>query len=291
MTYDDYGDELAGLLHRGKLSELRARSREIVEQFRIVFGEQNVQTARAIGGLAFACYEIGEWDAAAAHWSRACQVHLAIFGEYSPQYVQSLCDVARADLLAGRIDKAESLVDQAGKILPSIPGDHRFVMIEFSILLARIRLRRKATAAAEEVLLEAARLRLRQLEGEYGRTYNWVDRILSDVFACLALVYAHQRDLRAASSTMQKAIRIRQPEFDTVYPYYARMLSTLGAIQFRLGDVASARASQLKAIEILSRIRPSGHFDIEMVAGRLAKTENREKHHNANPALLGEQRT
>jgi tetratricopeptide (TPR) repeat protein len=276
MTYDDYADELAGLLHCGKLCELIARSQEIVEKFRFTFGEGHEQTANARGGLAFAYFETGDWDTAAAHWSRVCEIHLANFGQRSPHYVNSLCDLARADLLAGRIDKAETLVDRATTILPSLPGDQRDILIVNLVLRARLRVRRKDTNAAGEILLDAVRLRLRQLEGEFGGSYNWKDRVLSDIFAHLSLVYVSCGNLRAANGALQKALRIRQTEYDNKYPYYARMLSTLGEIQRRQGHIAAANASQATALKTLRRLRPEGHFDIKLVERRLADLEIRE---------------
>jgi tetratricopeptide (TPR) repeat protein len=273
MTYDDYDEELAGLLHCGKLGELIWRCQQLVEQFQITFGKEHEQTARAVDGLAFAHYEMGNWDTAAAEWAESCQIHLAIFGERSPKYVRSLCDVARADLSAGRIDKAQSLVDQAMAKLPTVAGDQRLILIEIWVLVARLRVRRKDYTMAEDRLLDAVRLRLRQLEGEYGGRHNWIDLVLSDIFACLGWVYAHQGNFKAAKGATLKAIRIRETQLDGIRPYYARMLSSLGEIQGGQRDFAAASASQLAALELLRRIRPEGHFDINWVNRRLATLE------------------
>jgi tetratricopeptide (TPR) repeat protein len=279
-TRQDFGDELAELLEAGRLDELIARAREIVEQSRAQFGEVHERTAKAISDLAFSYREMGDYDTAAAHWNEACAIFLALFGERSPQYVQSLFDVANAELLGGRIDEAEGLVDRATTIVQSIPGDQRDTLLLIWLLTARLKLRRQDTEAAEAFLLDAMRLRLRQLEGEYGGSYNWEDQRLSDIFGYLSWVYDSQGNFRAAKGAMQKSIRIRDRRFDKMRPFLARKLSQLGEIQRKLGDLSSAKESQLAALEILKKMRPAGHIDIVNVERRLAKLDGIESEEN-----------
>jgi tetratricopeptide (TPR) repeat protein len=281
MNQEAFDHELAELLEAGKFSELIARAREIVEQSRTQFGEVHARTATAVSDLAFSYYEMGDWDTAAAQWSEACKIHLALFGERSSQYVQSLFEVARADLLSGRIDEAECLVDRATTIVQSIPGDQRDTLFLIWLLAARLKLRRQDTEAAQAFLMDAMRLRLRQLEGEYGGSYNWDDQYLSDVFGYLSFVYDTQGNLRAAKGAMQKSIRIRNRQFDKIRPFLARKLSTLGEIQRKLGDLSSAKASQLAALDLLKKMRPAGHFDLVNVERRLAKLDSIENPGNA----------
>lgn len=273
MNYHEYDAALLSLRRRGNLQELIALCRHIVEKFRVHFGEVHEQTAKAVQGLAFAYYDAGDCDSAAEEWSKVCEIHRVLFGERSCQYVRALSDVARARLLGGHTEEAEKLIEHAAAVLQSLPGDHRMILIETSVLLAKIRLRQRATDDAERILLQAARIRLRQLDEEYGG-YNWIDQCLSNIYCHLGLVLAHQNRLRAAKGAMLKAIRIHEKDMDNVYPYHARNLSTLGAIQQKLGDFAGAKASQHVALDILRTIRPAGHFDIAIVERRLAELEN-----------------
>ncbi len=80
---------------------------------------------------------------------------------------------------------------------------------------------------------------------------------------------------------MQKSIRIRNRQFDKTRPFLARKLSTLGEIQRKLGDLSSAKASQLAALDLLEKMRPAGHFDLVNVERRLAKLDSIENPGNA----------
>lgn len=262
-----YSDELSALFVQGRMADLIRRCQAIVAEARLSFGELHPEVATALGYLAKAHFEAGDFEAAIAAKNEASGILESEFGGQSVEYARCCCDLANLYLFTERLAEAELALAEAGAILDNLPaGESRDVARSVQLAnLAKCLGKRGDLNAAASLTMDAIRLR----EEAMGKVHP--DCVI--LFAQLSYIYQRQGKHREARLTLTKGMLIVEVRGQTEQPDYGIMLARLAEMQAEERDFDRAQKNAAEAVAILHRVRPEGHRDIDEGRRHLARVD------------------
>jgi tetratricopeptide (TPR) repeat protein len=243
--------ELNWLHVAGKYAQLIETERGNLAALRGEFGDDHKYVGGAISQLAWSLYENGDFGTAEDELLSGMITDVADRDDLQERNASFLLDLANIYLATTREEKATAAVERANELMKSmsaIPALRMGISLSYS---ARILLGHRQFAEAERLIRDAIKLARKECQPP--------NRVLGIFYHRLSEVYAAQGKLAEAIETMGAALNT-YPARETAY--YANSLSLLGQYMAKQGDLSEAKSSQIKALEILKRVRPAGHRDI-----------------------------
>jgi tetratricopeptide (TPR) repeat protein len=132
------------------------------------------------------------------------------FGAGSAEEAQLLLETARFAMTEGRNDEAQSLTDEALKMIQAFPGGDRRDLGDARDVRGRIALQRSAIDAAESELTAALEIRRRRCPLEHP--------LVAESLLALATLKARTGSLAEANALGQEALKIRNVRFGCEHP-------------------------------------------------------------------------
>ncbi len=153
---------LRELFREGKFAELVARCKGIVRNLRDSEGPRSLEVAYALEDLGIAYLEMGDYAAAAEQLEHALGIENAVLGEVSEPCVATLCLLGRTYWRMGFAVEAETNLSRAMNIVGKLAEEKQHWRSRILVETARLHTDRKEYATAERLLLDAAKLRMRE---------------------------------------------------------------------------------------------------------------------------------
>lgn len=113
---DRLNQQIAELVHEGRLREAIAPARAVADLLRAPVGDRDVRYAQALQRLASLHEGIGDCAAAEALYRQVIELLTAILGSLHPDLAPVLSDLARVCQALGKVDEAQSLRARAATI-------------------------------------------------------------------------------------------------------------------------------------------------------------------------------
>jgi len=252
---------LVDLHQAGRYDELQSLCRKRVELLRERYGHEHVKVGLALKQLAFAFYEMQDYSASEESLLESMKILGPFYGHASKLYTVCLTDLARLCIFQERTAEAEQLLTETLELLSGLPLSEQLAYTPTLINWAKLHLRRKDFNAAEQSL-EKAKERILQQEGADHRIYAILLHHLSDV-------YSMQNRIADAVRIIREAIEVFKKASHTESIDYAMAISSLGVLLESRGDRVEALTCQSTALDILRRLRPEGHPNIQKVNHRI----------------------
>ncbi len=277
-------NNLGSVLRRtGKLSEAEAVYREALTVARRIFGPAHPQLTRTINNLAVVLKDEGDLAGAEPLMREALEMTRKLYGEEHPDVALQLSNLASMLGARGDTDAWVAMARQALEMRRKLFGpDHEQVAMSLDNLGNA--LEEKRDFATARVLYEDA---LRIQRKVYGNVHPRVAQVLGD----LAEMFLTQGDHASAEPLAREAMEIRRKKLGVDHPDFGTALMTLGSIRLAAHpDHPDDEAEEYlrRALGVLSRALPAGHWRIAEVQSRLGVCLTaRQKAVEAEPLLVG----
>mgnify|MGYP000399458601 CR=1 FL=1 len=191
---------------------------------------------------------------------------MEILGEYyghaSEQYAACLTDLARLCIFQDKFSEAEFYIAESLELVFGLPLIEQRAYLAACINLSKLQRLQKDFDAAEKSL-ETAREKAYQVVGENHRMY-------ASLLHHLGEVYWNQNRISDAERTIRDSLRIYNKMSHTESADYAMAMSLLGILFDIQGKREQAWTCQTEAFNVLNRIRPENHPNVETVKLRIS---------------------
>ena len=235
----------------GKYMRLIECGRENRDHLLREYGFEHQYVAIATLDLARWLYDQRDY-AAAERELRECMVtDVADRDDLKKRNATCFSDLAQLYLTSGRYSDAEAALDQAAALMSAMPILRLRSIAATSLHRARLHMYRGDFAQAEQLINVALEL----TEKEFGPKH----RKLGVILDILSQLYHRQDKTSEAEQTIHRALNAYQARESAQYAWSLYQLARYVAAQGRLPEAKTCLA---KGLEILKRVRPSGHSDI-----------------------------
>lgn len=207
-------------LHAGRYEQAEPL---LLEAFHIrerVLGAKHSHYASSLSNLGRLYTEKGDYEQAEPYLIQAMDARRTIFGEQHPAYSWSLNNLAQFYLATTAYNKAEPLLQEALKIKLQTLGNTHPDYAKSLLNLARLFTRKGLYDSAAPLLLEGLRIYTDKIDKHHPDYMS----ALHD----LALLYLDTGKTVEADSVLTREKNAHEQIGDTLSPWYARCLQTLG---------------------------------------------------------------
>jgi tetratricopeptide (TPR) repeat protein len=254
-----HSDKELNWLHvAGKYAELIEAERENLAHQRCIHAFEHQDVGIAISALAWSLYENGDFALAEIELLNGLVADCANRSELQHRNAAFFHDLANIYLATNREQDAAIALGRAKKMLAAMSELPDLRMATSKIYGARILQRRRNYTAAERLIKDAISL---------ATESPWPNYVLGVSYHRLSQVYAAQGKISDAEDVIRMALE-SYPAWETAY--YANSLCLLGLCVAKQGNKPLGQSHLTIALEILKRVRPSGHRDIVAAERRLA---------------------
>jgi tetratricopeptide (TPR) repeat protein len=157
------GDLAHVLRRRGDLDGAESLFRQTLFIFRKTRGEVHPHVATILNNLGLIAADREDYPAAESLFRQSLAISRKTVGERHPSIASTLINLGRPLLEQGKYDEAASVLDEGIRMARASLGDDHALMAFGKIYMARVDLGRRDAAAAEPLLRDALRIRLRIL--------------------------------------------------------------------------------------------------------------------------------
>lgn len=241
-----FNTELRDLFTEGRFAEAISRCQSLLDRVRLSNGEQHIDVPLLLDDLAHAYYKSGDYQSALRVKTEILKLDASHYGEESEDYIRGLSDIGLLYYYVGKSAESDVALDRALELVQRLPLDNKCDRAQILINKSYLKMDRQEYREAEQLLLEAARLR----KVDHGSAYLG----FANVYDHLSRLYRKMGRAGAAVRAIEKAIRIfrNEPPLDQLR--YARMLEMLGVMLAEQGRALDAKASFLEAADVLQQI-------------------------------------
>jgi len=266
----------AQLLSGGKATDAEQVYRQMAELSRQQIGTQNKYYWKALHGQGVCKVRAGKYDQGETFFSEARDIALAVFGERSPEYSESVYRLGQLALERKRFDTAETLLQTALQLMAKGSSEYASALNALCILYIQT----GRLEAAESVGLEGLAIN-EKLAGKQSAGYTMV---LTNV----ATVYKEMAEFEKSEKMYLESRELRGKLLGTKHPDYAQSLQNLAALYADMGRFEEAEPLYLEAKGILLEQFGSSHPKYAITLGNLGNVYLQTGRHEAAGELYRE---
>lgn len=250
-TAEKQSERIEQLRLEGKADEAIRLSKEIVETFQTILGDQTPRYATSLIELARLHQEMGSYRQAESLYRKAQAIHESVLGKAHPVYATVLSDLMELSMLKGEYLRAESLGIKAKAIREQVLGkEHRQYALSLSNL-AHLYQKMGDYSRAEAYAEQAKAIREKILGREH------LDYAVS--LNNLGLLYHEMGSYDRAKPCYEEALAIRKKRLGQQHPDYANCLNNLAGLHEAMNDYPRAEPLYLEAKAIYAQVLGKQH--------------------------------
>jgi len=257
--------DLAGgrLFRQGRHEEAIRPYGKAAELARRIYGEDHIQTARALNNLGYQYNQIGEYAKAEPLFLRALRINEVKLGPDHPYVAICLDNLGSLYSAVGEYAKAEPKLRRGLEIRKAkLPGDHLHVGMSLNNL-GLLCYRMGRFAKAEPLYLQSLGIKKAKL----GNDHPSVGTALNN----LAELYRAMRDYAKAEPLYLRSLAIyKHAKLPGDHPYLATSLNNLGLLYTLMLEYAKAEPPLRRALAIREARFGGNHLSVATSLNSLA---------------------